>query len=153
MNSRAQAAITLPVDWVAPLREIFDDLLRIEEVHRYLAEMLAGTDVCYPMDEQDPHPLLGRRLPDLPLSTPDGTDSVFGALRPGRGVLLDFSGGTCGAELVAGWKDRVEVVTADPSPAVEAPALLLRPDGHVAWTGGRRLLPALTTWFGEPVAR
>jgi hypothetical protein len=66
-------------------------------------------------------------------------------MRDGRGLLLDQTGQLS----VAGWADRVDHV-ADLSSELNAPAVLLRPDGHVAWIGEDRedLLCHLPTWFG-----
>jgi hypothetical protein len=102
----------------------------------------------------DAHPLAGRWAPDLTLSTASGTTSVAELLRPARGVLLDLTGTGAFAGAGSGWQDRVNVVTAD---CAEPPAaaLLIRPDGYVAWAAAaadpvRGLGQALTTWFGTP---
>ena len=68
-------------------------------------------------------------------------------------MLLDLSSGTANLADAAGWADRVDVVTAEPTRAIEAATLLIRPDGRVAWadtatTDAEGLLLALTTWFG-----
>jgi 2-polyprenyl-6-methoxyphenol hydroxylase-like FAD-dependent oxidoreductase len=155
---RAQAALMYPPDRVNPLREVIGELLQYDDVQRHLIEMVTGVGVRYPFEPTgpsvaEPHPLLGRRLPNLVLRTAHGEGTVASTLYTGRGVLLDLSGG--GSELadVSGWKDRVDVVTAEPMPEIAATALLLRPDGHTAWVGGadadgEGLLTALATWFG-----
>ncbi len=87
---------------------------------------------------------MGRRLRDLPLRH---GGRLYPLLHDGRGLLLDRSGGLS----VARWADRVDHVV-DESPELDAPAVLLRPDGHVAWVGAEQqdLDDRLAAWFGEP---
>jgi 2-polyprenyl-6-methoxyphenol hydroxylase-like FAD-dependent oxidoreductase len=157
----AQVALLRPGEGVAELREIFAELIEFGEVNRHLLELVTGLDVRYPVARGKPHPLLGRRLPRVSLETATGTVTPAQTLHAGRGVLLDVSGG--GAKLgdVTGWADRVDVVSAtwadqaDQASAIDAAALLLRPDGQVAWvdpsgTDEAGLISALTTWFGQP---
>ncbi len=159
----AQAALALahPPERVAPLRELFTELMTFNNVQRHVVGMI--TDVRYPMpsggaqDEIDGgHPLLGRPVPDVPLATADGGTATEIAMRSGRGVVFDLSDGAQDVANVAGWADRVDVVTARPTDAIDATALLVRPDGHVAWIDSTAkdaegLTAALTTWFGDPV--
>ena len=155
-NTRAQSALTFPVSWAAPLRDLVGDLFTEPEVHRRLVEMVTAVDVRYPIGGADTHPLVGRRMPDAPLTGSDGPDTVFGALRSGRGVLFDLSGGGPGAARPEGWKDRVDVVTAGPVAGLDATGVLVRPDGHVAWAAtapwsaeDEELPAALRAWFGQ----
>ncbi|TDD79749.1 FAD-dependent monooxygenase [Actinomadura rubrisoli] len=156
-NVRAQVALCHPPEAVAPLREIFATLASFEEVNTYLIELVTGQSVTYPAAE-GAHPLTGRRLPHVPL-TVDGADSGTAALlRPGRGTLLDLTGGrsapaTAYAALAEGF--RVDVRAAAPSRHIAAETVLLRPDGHVAWAAGDGkdldgLDAALRAWFGAP---
>ena len=140
------------------LRATFADVLRSEEPRSQLAGLLSGLDVAYDLGEG--HPLLGRRMPDLDLVTADGPRSVFELLHDARPLLLDL--GEPGSLEPAGLTDRVKRVDAEsPGPwvlpvvgAVTAPtAVLVRPDGHVAWVGegtAAGLDEAVTTWFGTP---
>ena len=147
-----------PRELADPLREFLAPIAAIPEVNRYLVETLTGTNVRYPIAPADgsdeaPHPLLGTRpAPRTPLKTEAGAGELGHTLHAGRGVLLDFTDGTY-EEPAKGWSDRVDAVGAQPAPDLDAPALLLRPDGHVAWAGeggADGLAAALRTWFGEP---
>ncbi len=156
-TTEAQAALMHAGDGVAPLRALVQDLIGLAEVNEYLVRMAGGYDVRYPVPaEPVAHPLTGRRLaPEIPLDTVAGRISVGGALSTGRGAVLDLSGGAQPASETRGWADRVDVVTAEPTDEIDAAALLVRPDGRIAWVtrdgadlGGLRA--ALTDWFGAP---
>lgn len=161
LTTSAQVALMYPMDKVGPLREVFAELLRFPDINEYLVKMVGGLDVRYPMGEpggssENVHPLLGRRLPGAPLEMADGTSSVGLVLRGGRGAVLDLSGAAAELGELSRWADRVDVLAAKPTPTIEAAALLLRPDGRVAWVGGTGrdpsgLTTALRTWFGEPL--
>jgi 3-(3-hydroxy-phenyl)propionate hydroxylase len=155
-NTMAQVALSRPDDRHQALRDTMAELLGMDEPRRHVAGMLSGLDIHYDLGEG--HPLLGRRMPDLDLHTADGPTRVAILLHDARPVLLDL--GATGGFDIAPWADRVRVVDATyrgvwelpvlgvvPAP----PAVLIRPDGHVAWTGGSSdpALPrALETWFG-----
>lgn len=161
VHGHAQAAMALltPFDRVGPLRSLFGELLEFAEVNRHLLRMT--TDVRYPMGGPGgpEHPLLGRPLPDVPLSAADGGPrSTATALRTGRGVLFDLSGGTADVSAAAPWSDRVDLVAASPDGDLGAAVLLARPDGHVAYCASESASPeglrdALARWFGTPAAR
>ncbi|MFF7634709.1 FAD-dependent monooxygenase [Kitasatospora sp. NPDC008050] len=161
LTSRAQVALTHPVDRIGPLRELFGELVKLPEVNSYLVELSCGLGVTYPGNspEVPGHPLLGRRLVNAELVTEQGPTTVARTLHPARGVLLDLSDGTVALPDLAGWQDRVRVVTAEPAAEIAAPVVLLRPDGRVAWAGpleGAKepdagLRAALSTWFGAPL--
>lgn len=154
--SEASLVLAHPLAHVEPLREVFEELMGLENVERHVITMI--TDVAYPMPDgpaADPHPLLGRPVPNVPLSTADGETSTAAALHSGRGVLFDLSEDAQDVSAATGWTGRVDLVTAQPTEAVDATALLVRPDGHVAWidTTGKDaegMTAALTRWFGEP---
>ena len=122
--------------------------------------MMAGLDIHYDLGEG--HPLLGRRMPDLDLATANGPLRAFTLLHRVRPVLLNL--GEPGRLDIAPWADRVRLIDAEYAGRWELPvlgevtapaAVLIRPDGHVAWVGERthRGLPdALTTWSGPPAA-
>jgi 2-polyprenyl-6-methoxyphenol hydroxylase-like FAD-dependent oxidoreductase len=162
-NTRAQSALVRPGPQTDALRDVFGSLMVFDDVNRYLRHLLTALDLRYPVDGD--HPLVGRRVPDAGLKASDGTTRVYGLLHAARPVLLDLRGGGETASAAGGWADRVDLVEARSEddhwhvPAVgEIPApaaLLVRPDGHVAWAVTDRTAPgtsalraALTTWFG-----
>jgi 3-(3-hydroxy-phenyl)propionate hydroxylase len=159
-NTRAQVALSSPDDRHQALRDTVADLLLMDEPRRRIAGMLSGLDIHY--DLGDGHPLLGRRVPDLDVHTADGPTRVFTLLHGARPVLLDL-GGPRGLDLTP-WADRVQLVEAEHDGTWELPvvgevsapaAVLIRPDGHVAWVGDLsdpELPVALSTWFGGPTA-
>jgi hypothetical protein len=130
----------------------------MDEPRRRFAAMMSGLDIHYDLGEG--HPLLGRRMPDLDLVTANGPLRIFALLHDARPVLLNL--GEPGGFDITPWGDRVRLIDAKyigtwelpVLGAVTAPtAVLIRPDGHVAWAGEliQPGLPvALTTWFGPP---
>ncbi|MYW13460.1 FAD-binding protein [Streptomyces sp. SID2563] len=154
-NTRAQSLLILGGDDVQPLRDVLSELLPYEEVARHLAAKVSGTDIRYDVGTGS-HPLLGARLPRLELTTRAGRTSSTALLRSGRGVLLDLTDNPWPRRRAARWRDRIDVVTGTPHGSVPAglagtTAVLLRPDGYVAWAapGSHHDLPtALDRWFG-----
>lgn len=154
-NTLAQRILYLGGDEMDPMREVMAELLAYEEVQKLLVGMVTGLDIRYDVGPGG-HPLLGRRLPNVELAA--GRESAFHHLSAGRGVLFDLSGDD-GLRAAAGpWTDRIDVVTAGARPAgalADVDAVLVRPDGYIAWIGsagsGDAGLPdALTRWFGQP---
>jgi 3-(3-hydroxy-phenyl)propionate hydroxylase len=140
------------------LRDVLTELATMEEPRKRLAAERIGLDVRYDLGEG--HPLLGRRMPDLDLVTADGPLRVYTLLHRARPALVNL--GEPGTVDIAPWADRVQLVEAEYTGGWELPvlgtvpapeAVLVRPDGHVAWVGdgtGAGLADALTTWFGAP---
>jgi hypothetical protein len=156
-NTMAQVALGGPDDRHQALRDIVTELLSMDEPRRRIAGMLSGLDIHYDLGEG--HPLLGWRMPDLDLHTVDGPTRVFDLLHDARPVLLNL--GEPGGFDVSPWADRVRLVDAEHADGVwELPvigeiaapaAVLIRPDGHVAWAGqltDPALPEAIATWFG-----
>lgn len=145
MHSMAQAALMAAGPQVTALRTLFGELLATPDGSAHIAGVLAGSDVRY--DVGDEHRLSGRFVPALTLS--DGR-RIAQLLHRGRPVLLDLSGTGC-ADVVSGWRDRVDVVQATVADRPAA-ALLIRPDGYVAWAADELdhdgLRAALERWFG-----
>ena len=155
-NTMAQVALARADDRHQALRDTMTELLGMDEPRRRIAGMLSGLDIHY--DLGDGHPLLGRRMPDLDLQADDGPTSVFTLLHDARPVLLNL--GEPGGFDISSWANRVRLVDATHDGVWELPvlgeidappAVLIRPDGYVAWVGGPTdpdLPRALATWFG-----
>ncbi|ADP82253.1 FAD-dependent monooxygenase [Pseudofrankia inefficax] len=151
----AQVALLHPLTVVAPLRELLTELFAFDEVNQYLVRMVGGQDVRYPMPDAGDHPLAGRRLADLPETTPVDGGDVTRLLQDGRAFVLGFAAAGPAGELAA-WSDRVSFVAVEPLPGVSAEAVLVRPDGRIAWAGPAAdggLTGALRRWFGPPSDR
>ncbi len=155
-NTMAQVALSTPDDRHKALRDTMAELLSLDEPRRRIAAMLSGLDIHYDLGEG--HPLLGRRMPDLDLQTPDGPTRVYSLLHDARPLLLNLA--KPGAFDISPWANRVRLVDATYAGVWELPVLgaiagppaaLIRPDGHVAWAGelsDPELPEALHTWFG-----
>lgn len=141
------------------VRDTIADMLSFDGPRKLVAGLASGLDVGYDLGEG--HPLLGRGMPDLDLITPDGRLRIFTLLHEARPVLLNL--GKPGSIDITPWADRVQHIDADYRGTWDLPvlgavtgpaAVLIRPDGHVAWVGDGTqtgLREALTTWFGPPV--
>lgn len=140
-NTRAQITLLGTDPGATALRELFSTLMDFEEANRYVTGMITAVGVRYDFGEG--HDLLGRRLRDMKLKQ----GRLYERMHGGRGLLLDQTGRLT----VSGWADRVDHVV-DVSEELDAPAVLLRPDGHVAWVGDEQadLLSRLPEWFGAP---
>lgn len=157
-NTMASVVLRREDDRTKALRDIMADLLDMDEPRKSFAAMMSGLDIRYDLGEG--HNLLGRRMPDLDLVTVNGPLRVFSLLHGARPVLLNF--GEPGAVDITPWADRVQLVDAQYDGPWELPALgpisaskamLIRPDGYVAWVGDgsqEGLVDALSTWFGAP---
>ncbi len=155
-NTMAQVALSGTDERTAALHDTVAELLGMDEPRKRIAGMLCGLDIHYDLGEG--HPLLGRRMPDLDVRTADGPTRVFTLLHDARPVLINF--GEVNAFDIAAWADRVRFVDATCVARWELPvlgevaappAVLIRPDGHVAWVGDLadpELPRALTAWFG-----
>jgi 3-(3-hydroxy-phenyl)propionate hydroxylase len=159
-NTMVQVALRREDERTKALRDTFAELLAMEEPRNRYAAMMSGLDIHYDLGEG--HPLLGRRMPDLDLLTANGPLRVFTLLHDARPALLNL--GEPGSIDITPWADRVQLVDATSDGPWELPALgtvtapaavLIRPDGYVAWVGvgtPQGLDEALTTWFGAPAA-
>jgi 2-polyprenyl-6-methoxyphenol hydroxylase-like FAD-dependent oxidoreductase len=159
-NTMAQVALLRPDDRTKALGDTMSELLGMDEPRRRFAAEMSGLGIHYDLGEG--HPLLGRRMPDLDLVTANGPLRVFTLLHDARPVLLNL--GEPGGFDLTPWAGRVQLIDASYVGTWELPALgavtaptavLIRPDGYVAWVGDRTqlgLADALTTWFGPPTA-
>jgi 2-polyprenyl-6-methoxyphenol hydroxylase-like FAD-dependent oxidoreductase len=157
-NTMAQVALLRPDDRSNAMREALSELLGMDEPRKRVAADMSGLGIRYDLGEG--HPLLGRRMPDLDLVTADGPERVFTLLHNARPVLLNL--GEPGDLDITPWASRVQLVDAKYPGPWELPvlgtipasaAVLIRPDGYVAWVGDSTdlgLADALTTWFGPP---
>jgi 2-polyprenyl-6-methoxyphenol hydroxylase-like FAD-dependent oxidoreductase len=143
MQTRAQMALAEPGPNITALRQLLTELFDYPGTRRHVANLMSGTDTHYKTTST--HPLAGRWLPDMPL---DNGTRVAELMRSARPVLLTTAAVDVSA--AAEWSDRVDIITTTTD--LGAGAVLVRPDGYVAWAGNdnRGLTEALTTWFGEP---
>jgi 2-polyprenyl-6-methoxyphenol hydroxylase-like FAD-dependent oxidoreductase len=174
LQTRAQKALSAGGEYAESLRDLFGELMQLPEALRHVGSIMEGSDVRYeiPAGRGRPHQLAGRFAPDLRLD--GGATRVAELVRPARGVLLDLTGsgairpdgpvsrvltaGDALASAAAPWRDRINVVAGRPvSEPPPAAAMLIRPDGYVAWAVGPDtgdlaggLPEALRTWFGVP---
>jgi 2-polyprenyl-6-methoxyphenol hydroxylase-like FAD-dependent oxidoreductase len=156
-NTMAQVALARIDERSQALRATMLELLSMDEPRRRMAGMISGLDIHYDLGEG--HPLLGRRMPDLDLRTADGAIRMFALLHDARPVLLNL--GEPGGFEISPWATRVRLVDAKHDGVwglpvlgeiAAPPAVLIRPDGHVAWIGDLtdpELPRALATWFGK----
>jgi 2-polyprenyl-6-methoxyphenol hydroxylase-like FAD-dependent oxidoreductase len=163
LTTQAQSALLYPMQRVAPLREIFNELIQLPAVNEYLVKLAGGLDTRYPLDPRPAaHPLVGTRLGKVSVRVADAAEagSLASVLRADRGVLLALEADGYGVHAKP-WADRVDVVGAELDPRPEAAALLLRPDGRIAWAAepgdsseetAQALRTALETWFGPAPA-
>ena len=140
--------------------DVVSEFAGMDEPRKWLVGIRSGLDIHYDLGEG--HPLLGRRMPDLDLVTVDGPLRVFELLHDAKPVLLNL--GEPGGFDISPWADRVQLIDAEYAGRWELPvlgvvtaptAVLIRPDGYVAWVGDGTQLglrDALTTWFGLPSA-
>lgn len=162
-NTRLQGASFLGGEESGPLRELLSELIAYDEVKRHLAGRVSHLDIRYDVGSGS-HPLLGRSLPARVWGTAAGTLTTAELLHSGQGVLLDLTGGEAGAgfaDAADEWKGRVTVVSAvlepvgEDDPLLDTTALLLRPDGYIAWAADADSAApapdaALRRWFGSP---
>ncbi|MEU5102662.1 rifampin monooxygenase [Streptomyces sp. NPDC021354] len=142
-STRAQMELMSPEPGPQAVRRLLSELMNFEDVNRYLIEKIIAIGVRYDFGEG--HELLGRRMRDVTLKR----GRLYELMHGGRGLLLDQTGRLS----VAGWADRVDHVV-DVGEELDVPAVLLRPDGHVAWVGEDQqdLLGHLPTWFGAALS-
>ncbi|MFI5716306.1 rifampin monooxygenase [Nocardia sp. NPDC051750] len=138
-NTRVQSELISTEPGSRSVRRLLSELMDFEEVNRYLTEKITAIGVRYDFGEG--HELLGRRLRDIELKH----GRLYERMHGGRGLLLDRTGGLS----VAGWADRVDHIV-DATEELDVPAVLLRPDGHVAWVGADQqdMGAQLSRWFG-----
>lgn len=150
---RASIALMRPGPHVDALRRLLYELLLRDDANRHLTSLVDDLHISYDMgDPTLTSPLVGRYSPDLHLKRPEGTVRVAELQRTGRALLLDLAADAQLRALARPWSDRVDIVTAECDDA-PADAMLIRPDGFVAWStpaSPESLVHALARWFGAP---
>ncbi len=153
LHSRAQLALLRPGREVTALRELFSELLEQPGPLGHFGDLLSGADIRYPA-RSDEHALVGRWVPDFAVANASGTRRIAELARDGRPLLIDLTERAVVAAAAADIADRVIVAAGRPIGDVPATALLVRPDGYVAWASSmptpdaQELRGALTRWFG-----
>ena len=148
--SRAQVALMRPSPSTRALAAIVRDLIETRDGATYFAERVWGVSLRY--DLGDPHPLVGRSAPDFELTDGRRLGDLF---RTHKGLVLDFGGSTPLQALAARWPDKIAYVAVDARDRLGLCALLIRPDGVVAWAAEAdpdldAATQAARRWFGEP---
>ncbi len=146
--SRAQVALMRPSRSSRALEAIIRDLIDTRDGATYFAERVWGVSLRY--DIGDSHPLVGRSAPDFELA--DGT-KLGKLLSDGKGLLLDFDVDTSLRALGGHWDSRITYVASDVKDRMGLSAVLVRPDGFVAWASDgppniEDLAQAASRWFG-----
>ncbi|MFE7742613.1 FAD-dependent monooxygenase [Nocardia sp. NPDC057455] len=159
LHTRAQVALRRGHDPAAEaLRALFQELLTDEPALQRMAALIAGADIRYQLPNPNDHALTGTFAPDLVLRTDDGTTSVAELMHTARPVLLDLADRGDLREAARDRRDRIDIRSAETDNR-PADALLIRPDGHIAWaatidepadTAASGLRAALSSWFGAP---
>ncbi|MCV7413195.1 hypothetical protein AWC05_10895 [Mycobacterium florentinum] len=153
MHSRAQLALVRPGPEVSALRQLFSELLTDSEIARRLGDLISGAENRYGTDP-DAHPLTGHWVPDFGVTDGDVTRRVAELARTGQPMLIDLTDSGCVAAAVADAADELTVAVGRPDRELLATALLVRPDGYVAWASSAaspdvvELRRALARWFG-----
>jgi 2-polyprenyl-6-methoxyphenol hydroxylase-like FAD-dependent oxidoreductase len=155
-NTRAQLALMHPDEHhVSPLRELFQDMMKGDELNIFLSTMISGTATSYGEPGPREHPLVGSFAPDADLKMAAGATRPAELLHSGRGLFLDLANRADLRAAAKGWEDRVLITTATvPEQSIGTEAILIRPDGYTAWAArshgedADELRKALTRWFG-----
>ncbi|MGO4458940.1 FAD-dependent monooxygenase [Streptomyces sp. M-16] len=150
--SRAQVATMRPEPYAQAIQAVVRDLIATRDGATYVFERLSGSWIRYDLGGE--HPLVGRSAPDFCLE--DGT-RLGDLMEDGRGVVLDFSIDRRLRTPAAGWEGRIRYAAGAARNDLGSGAVLVRPDGVVAWAGdrhpdGEAFEQAASRWFGGPAA-
>ncbi|WP_079405544.1 FAD-dependent monooxygenase [Streptomyces sp. 3211] len=151
-NTRAQLALMRPDPGLDPLRDLVGGLLGLDDVNTHIGHMISAQETVYPARTGRGSRWEGQFLPNLPLTTDDGPTDLTRLLLPGRPLLLLL--GEAGAVHRApgdGWAHVLRTVSATTARPLPWDAVLVRPDGYIAWApDGGSLTGTLRQWYGEP---
>jgi hypothetical protein len=153
MHTRAQLALLRPGAEVTALRELFSELLTDHGVARRLGQLVSGAENRYAAGP-DAHPLVGRWTPDFAVASGGVTRRVAELARSGRPLLIDLTDGAFVAATCSDIADKITIAAGRPAGDVAATALLVRPDGYVAWASSApqpevgELRCVLSRWSG-----
>lgn len=156
-HTRAQAAVMQKTEAGLALREVMASLTTAPEVIKRLLSRLGQLDTRYVNPGAVEHPLVGSFAPDAVLKTATGPRRIVELLRDGRGLWLGPKPKRPLRNLLGKYADRLRIEFAQEGlrRACGAEALLVRPDGHVAWAANCKtgftpeLDAALCRWFGR----
>ncbi|WP_331728506.1 FAD-dependent monooxygenase [Streptomyces sp. NBC_00158] len=148
--SRAQVATMRPEPYAQAIQAVVRALIGTRDGAAYVFGKLSGSWIRY--DLGSGHPLVGRSAPDFRLD--DGT-RLGDLMEDGRGVVLDFSADRRLRAPVTGWEGRIRYAAGTPEDDLGLGAVLVRPDGVVAWAGDRHpdreeFERTVRRWFGAP---
>jgi 2-polyprenyl-6-methoxyphenol hydroxylase-like FAD-dependent oxidoreductase len=153
-HSRAQLALMRPGSEITALRDGLGELISRPSVAEYLAVTLSGAAVRYPT-EPDDHPAVGYWVPDITIDSPThGVRRIAQLTRDGRPLVLDFTAHSALAHSLTNSSPALNVVAGTPTEPVDLTAVLIRPDGYVAWASSQAtpaieaLNRKLAHWFG-----
>jgi 2-polyprenyl-6-methoxyphenol hydroxylase-like FAD-dependent oxidoreductase len=149
--SRAQVALMRPNRSSRSLEAIIRELIETRDGATYFAERVWAVSLRYDLGES--HPLAGRSAPDFEMA--DGT-RLNEHLRDGRGLILNFNACASLEALAGSWRDRIEYVSGEAMENLGLSAVLVRPDGIVAWASdfdadSEEVAQAASRWFGKPL--
>jgi FAD binding domain len=154
MHSRAQLALVRPGTEVTALRGLFSEFLDDPNNAERLSDLLSGNDNRYDVGA-DTHPLAGRWVPDFAVRNGETTRRVAELARSGRPLLIDLTEDAVVAAVTSDVAERITVAAGSPAAGdVSATAMLVRPDGYVAWASSApkpevdELRRILAQWFG-----
>jgi 2-polyprenyl-6-methoxyphenol hydroxylase-like FAD-dependent oxidoreductase len=148
--SRAQVALMRPSRSSRALEAIIRDLIDTRDGATYFAERLWAISLRYEIGGS--HPLVGRSAPDFVLKS--GT-RLGELLEAGKGLFIDFDTSASFQDLASHWSDRITYIASNADDQLGLSALLIRPDGVVAWAAAAvpdhdEATQVALRWFGQP---
>ncbi|WP_318275421.1 FAD-dependent monooxygenase [Streptomyces pharetrae] len=151
-NTQAQLALMRPGCELDALRTVFAGLMAAgREGGQRLGSMISAQDTVLPDHTSGPGPAAGTFLDNVVLATAAGERDVIQLLQEGKPLLLLFGEKDSGhRDQARAWAGTLKVVRARAVAGVPYEAVLVRPDGYLAWTsGGRGLQEALSVYFAK----